>query len=584
MEDNNLITDGLKIYTFDDFRAALEKKFPQGITLKMDKFSQEQLHSYYLLNSFDGNYDQRLTVTDGNVAWESDTKQLHAEVRLKPEDYKHIEVNWYDFCDDEIIKEFTDKAINEEDWPYTYFMNRYPDLTNIPVTVYNQVVAHNLWVEGLHLHDALNLAIQKRETDLSPAKTKTMLQLMAVYTRGAKFFDDGGVLTRSAANSVSAAAEWNKMFSDNIGQASQGSTMTEQDKRQIFDSNVKLQAKIALQYEGLLKTTPQTYLVTVIPQADRMPSRRQQPTDIEMIDAQVKKFNDWYLEEGLFDKAAYAIRPDGCDQVWVNINTTDPLRQYVVHNHMQAMANGGQIVQTDYQNLYKFRQDVPDNVMQKMDDKVRKVAEAARYSRQLMCYVNNGGAYFYQRGTLGYAHIAIDRALRVNGEPLSPDNSKKILSLALDGNIIGHQGTEHRALFCPPLNPVEKLMMNKADSSVKYLTEQHSYDGKKHLVDYKRVVDADQYTDIGQRIGKVNLYGSGDRIFLRAEIDGQMQPGKLLDKADRIKVSFYQGLSVEDKAWQRFTRMLAGKTYHAELELTPQQKDLEQNNKNGFKR
>ena len=96
------------------------------------------------------------------------------------------------------------------------------------------------------------------------------------------------------------------------------------------------------------------------------------------------------------------------------------------------------------------------------------------------------------------------------------------------------------------------------------------------------MVDPTRYTDISERIGNVSVYGQKDRLFMRAVIDGQQQPGRLLTNAQKSRLRFYTAdLSAPESL--KYLKLVAGEVYRAELEQTVQRSQEEGQSK-AFKR
>ena len=599
MEQNNHLNEKpFKAYTEDDFLDALTGRFPDGMTLSVKDLEAEHLYNYFRINTFDGD-DAMVMHVGKNMTDVYPVSRLKAEVRIKPEEYKHITAGYDGVVDIDYYDMLQQKSVDKDDYVSTFVMNEYPDLQQAPVTVAKVAVAKNLWVEGLHFHDAMAVVIKKPA--LEDYELKSLLQLKAIYTRGSKFFDEGWQMTADVAKNISTPEEWRRNFDKTAVhyQQTTGHTFTEDEIKQVYDASVKSQAKTALQEAGVLRVTPKTYMVYIRPDKADTPDRHdrwiwQHPENSEVADEINKarlhhkleeladKFNANYLEESLADKAAYAVHPEGADYLMINVNTTKPLRHFVAQNRIQTLPDFEKSFEVKYENIYKHMADVPENILNEMDDKVRKVHESDERYSQLMYHVNNGGAYFYQRNALGYVHISTGRTMLVNGEPLSKKNMEKLHQLAADGNIIGHRGTEHRTLFCPPRQPQQRLMMDNSVGTVHHMDVQYDINRKEYLTTGYRVVDPSHYTDISERIGNVSVYGQKDRLFMRAVIDGQQQSGRLLTHAQKARLRFYTaGLDAPESL--KYLKLVAGEVYKAEIEQSVQRSQEEDQSKS-FKR
>ena len=560
MEQYNHLNDkSSNIYTAEDFQDALARKFPDGMTLSMRPLKAEHFYNYFRMNSFDG--DASMVMKIGKDTFDiGPTPLLQAEVRIKPEDYKYIEAG--DIMMNAAGYDTPDGVESAgDDYASSYVMNEYPDLDQAPVIVSNSAVARNMWVEGLHFHDAL--AIVMKNQNLEDNEMKSALQLKAIYTRGVKFFEEGWHMTADVAQKISSPVEWQKEHGGN-------------STPDVYDSTIKRQAMVSLQWAGFIAVIPKTHMVFIHKDNDAQFQQK--------LDQLADEFNSNYLEESLVDKAAYAIHPEGADYLLVNINTTNPLRFYAAQNRMERLEGYNKSFKIKYENLYQYLKNIPEPVLDKMNEKVQKVNEKIHRQSQLNFYVNNGGAYFYQHNALGYVHISTDRTMRVNGEPMMRLNMIKLNKLAVDGNIIGHRGTERHTLFCPPLHSQQRLMMDNSSGKVQHMDIQYDMNRKEYLTLGYKVMDPSLYTDITARIGNVAVYGQKDRLFLRAVIDGQQQPGKLLTNAQKNNLDFYVK-DFQSEGGRKYLKLMAGQVYQAELEQNTAEKcSRDEEQSKGFKR
>ena len=90
MEQNNHLNEKpFKAYTEDNFLDALTGRFPDGMTLSVKDLEAEHLYNYFRMNTFDGD-DAMVMHIGKNMTDVYPVSRLKAEVRIKPEEYKHI--------------------------------------------------------------------------------------------------------------------------------------------------------------------------------------------------------------------------------------------------------------------------------------------------------------------------------------------------------------------------------------------------------------------------------------------------------------------------------------------------------------
>lgn len=125
-------------------------------------------------------------------------------------------------------------------------------------------------------------------------------------------------------------------------------------------------------------------------------------------------------------------------------------------------------------------------------------------------------------------------------------------------------------------------MMDNSAGTVHHMDVQYDINRKEYLTTGYRVVDPSRYTDISERISNVSVYGQKDRLFMRAVIDGQQQPGRLLTNAQKSRLRFYTaGLDAPESL--KYLKLIAGEVYKAEIEQSVQRSQEEDQSKS-FKR
>lgn len=523
------------VYTNDDFVRALKERFPDGIELGIGWMEEHHVNSYFSQDSFNG-YDAVDTVVGREAAFGDN--YLEARIQLKPEDYDSLEPGELDITDPDWVAAFYTPGYNPEDLWATSVMNETPDLKGAPVIVPQELAVRRMVVEGTHIHDLMAMVLKNPEI----YKTETMkelCQLHAVWLRGEEFFKEGWAVAPSVKECIT-------------------------DRQQ-----ARKQAAAELERRNVKGYVPKTFKVHIgnlhFVWGDTDGQRQGN------LDWLANKYNESYAAEHIMYKSAYAVHPQNTDYLLVNVNTIHPERHQQAINRINNLPAVQQVEELPYQNILEYVP-VAQSVAEVWQDRVN-VVQAEKKTPPLMHYINKGGIYLHEKGKLGYTHISVDRTLRVNGEPLTWEHFQMAQNLAVKGNVALHRGGLQQPepscmLLCEPQEAERKLMLDKFTGQGRYVTVQTAIDGKQYLTMGTRMLDSSWYMDIEGRVTGATVYGKEDRRFIRAEIDGEQQPGRLLLKKDVLLLG--QETDSQGKVSQRAVNRLAAEYYRAELEQGPE--------------
>lgn len=529
------------VYTNDDFVRALKERFPDGIELGIGGLQENHINNYLCHDNFNG-YDAIDTVIGREAAFEND--YLEARIKLQPEDYDLLEPGQIDLTDPDWVAAFYREGYNPDDLWATSVMNENPDLKGAPVIVPQDLAVKWMVVEGTHIHDLMAMVL--KNPDMDTATMKDLCQLHAVYLRGDAFFKEGWDVSPSVKECVI-----DRQYTLLVGQT------------------VRKLAEEGLENMNVRGYEPKTFKVHIgqlhFPAGDTGADRQKN------LDWLANKYNESYAAGHIMYKTAYAVHPQNTDYLLVNVNTIHPERHQQAINRINNLPAVQQVEELPYQNILEYVP-VAQSVAEVWQDRVNQV-QAEKKTPPLMHYINKGGIYLHEKGKLGYAHISVDRTLRVNGEPLTWEHFQMAQNLAVKGNVALHRGGLQQPepscmLLCEPQEAERKLMLDKVTGQGRYVTVQTAIDGKQYLTMGTRMLDSSRYMDIEGRVTGATVYGKEDRRFIRAEIDGEQQPGRLLMKKDVLLIG--QETDSQGKVSQSVANRLAAEYYRAELEQGPE--------------
>lgn len=547
------------VYTNEDFVRALKERFPDGLELGIGWLQADHVNDYMQTDSFNG-YDAIDAVIGREAAYE-DGLYLEARIKLSPDDYDRLEPGGIDVTDPDWIAAFSRPGYNPEDLWATSVMNGHPDLKGAPVMVPQDLAVKHMVVEGTHIHDLMAMVLKNHEMDTQTMKD--VCQLHGVYMRKGAFFDEGW--STAAAVRTHVSDDWQKYLAKALQEDAKSFTVEE--LRDIYDSTVRKQAEVALGRMEIMGYEPRSFKVDIgrlyFPGGDTGAARQMN------LDRIAARYNELYEKEHLMYKAAYAVHPPGADHLLVNVNTVNPLRHMLAVDRIKTLPSFKGAEELPYQNILLQEPNVAQSVLDVWQDRVEQVKEE-KNNRPLMQWQNKGGIYLHEKGRLGYAHISRDRTLLVNGSPMTPDHSRFVQDLATKGNIALHRDGLHSCmLLCEPQDAEKRLMIDTFDGSAHHVTVQTAIDGRQYLTVGTRMLDRNRYMDVQGRVTGASLYGSGERLFVRASIDGEQQPGRLLKKKDVERLTAYakQGAGIPPEIVEK----VAAEQFLAELEQGVQQ-------------
>lgn len=558
MKNNQVYDDNagrmVPVYTDEDFVRALKERFPEGLELGIGWLRADHVNDYMQTDSFNG-YDAVDAVVGREAAYE-DGLYLEARIKLSPDDYDRLEPGRIDVTDPDWVAAFHSPGYNPDDLWATSVMNGYPDLKGAPVMVPQDLAVKHMVVEGTHIHDLMAMVLKNREMDT--AVMKGACQLHGVYMRGKAFFDEGWTTAPAVRTHVS--DDWQQYLATALEKDAESFTVEE--LAGIYDSTVRKQAEVALGRMNVMGYEPRSFKVTVgrlyYPGGDEGTARQ---VNLDRIAA---RYNELYEKEHLMYKAAYAVHPPGADHLLVNVNTVNPLRHMLAVDRIKTLPSFKGAEEIPYRNILLQEPNVAQSVLDVWQDRVNQVEEEKK-NRYLMQWQNKGGIYLHEKGRLGYAHISRDRTLLVNGSPMTPEHSRFVLDLATRGNIALHRDGLHSCmLLCEPKDAEKRLMIDTANGSAHHVTVQTAIDGRQYLTVGTRMLDRNRYMDVQGRVTGASLYGNGERLFVRAAIDGEQQPGRLLKKKDVEYLTAYakQGAGIPPEVVEK----VAAEQFLAELE------------------
>lgn len=530
------------VYTNNDFVRALKERFPDGIELGIGWLQEHHVNNYLCHDNFNG-YDAIDTVVGREAAFDND--YLEARIKLQPEDYDLLEPGQIDLTDPDWVAAFHTPGYNPDDLWATSIMNENPDLKGAPVIVPQDLAVKRMVIEGTHIHDLMAMVL--KNPDMDTATMKDLCQLHAVYMRGDAFFKEGWAVSPSV----------KKRVIDRQNTLPVGQTLRKLAEEGMENMNVR-------GYE------PKTFKVHIgqlhFPAGDTGADRQKN------LDWLANKYNEAYTDDHLMCKTAYAVHPQDTDYLLVNVNTVRPGRHMQAVDRINSLPSVKQVEEIPFQNILEYKPYVQESILDIWKNLANKVQQEKK-TPPLMHYINNGGIYLHEKGKLGYAHISTDRTLSVNGEPLTWEHSQFVMNLAVRGNMALHRGgLQHLKpscmLLCEPQEAERRLMIDKVDGLARRITVQTAIDGKQYLTMGTRMLDSNQYMDVEGRVTGATVYGKEDRRFIRAEIDGVQQPGRLLLKKDVQLLG--QEKDCQGKVAQNLIDRLAAEYYRAELEQGPE--------------